>query len=68
MNQHEGYNPAWHFEKFFDLLSYRTAWGQTAEMVVPEWRDKKIPVIPLQGYFCSQEIGLFQNRCMILDE
>ena len=37
----EGYNPAWHFEKFFGLLSYGTAWGQGAEAVVPGWRDKK---------------------------
>ena len=37
----EGYNPAWHFENFFDLLSYGTAWGQGAETVVPGWRDKK---------------------------
>lgn len=37
----EGYNPAWHIEKFYDLLSYGTAWGQGTEMVVTEWRDKK---------------------------
>ena len=37
----EGFNPAWHFEKFCDLLSYGTAWGQGAEAVVPGWRDKK---------------------------
>jgi len=37
----EGYNPAWHFEKFYKLLSYGTAWGQGAEIVVPEWRDRK---------------------------
>ena len=37
----EGFNPAWHFEKFSDLLSYGTAWGQGAEAVVPGWRDKK---------------------------
>ncbi|OQY03334.1 MAG: hypothetical protein B6I22_11835 [Desulfobacteraceae bacterium 4572_123] len=33
-----GYNPAWHFDKFSDLLSYGTAWGQGAESVVPSLR------------------------------
>jgi len=33
-----GYNPAWHFDKFFDLLSYGTAWGRGAEAVIPRLR------------------------------
>ena len=37
----QGYNPAWHLEKFFDLLSYGTAWGKGAETVVAEFRNKK---------------------------
>ncbi len=33
-----GYNPAWHFDKFFNLLSYGTAWGEGAEAVTPRLR------------------------------
>ena len=36
-----GYNPAWHFDKFFDLLSYGSAWGQGAEKVVNRIREIK---------------------------
>ncbi len=37
----KGHNPAWHFEKFSDLLSYGTAWGEGAEAVVTRMRDRK---------------------------
>ena len=37
----EGYNPAWHFEKFSDLLSYGSVWGEGAENVVSRMRDKR---------------------------
>jgi hypothetical protein len=36
-----GYNPAWHFAKFSDLLSYGTAWGEGAETVVTGMRQRK---------------------------
>ena len=36
-----GYNPAWHFAKFTDLLSYGTAWGEGAETVVTGMRQRK---------------------------
>jgi len=36
-----GYNPAWHFAKFSDLLSYGTAWGQGADAVVTGMRQRK---------------------------
>ena len=36
-----GNNPAWHFEKFSDLLSYGTAWGAGAEDVIPKMKDRK---------------------------
>lgn len=36
-----GYNPAWHFAKFSDLLSYGTAWGQGADAVVTGMRQQK---------------------------
>jgi hypothetical protein len=36
-----GYNPAWHLEKFLDFLSYGTIWGQFAEKVVPQYREKR---------------------------
>ena len=37
----EGYNPAWHFEKFSELLSYGTAWGTGAQQVIPKMKDRK---------------------------
>lgn len=36
-----GYNPAWHFAKFSDLLSYGTAWGEGADAVVTRMRQRK---------------------------
>jgi hypothetical protein len=36
-----GYNPAWHFAKFSDLLSYGTAWGDGADAVVARMRQRK---------------------------
>jgi hypothetical protein len=35
------YNPAWHLEKFYDLLSYGTAWGLGAGKVVPKIREDR---------------------------
>ena len=37
----QGLNPAWHFDKFSDLLSYGSVWGQGAEKVVSRMRDRK---------------------------
>jgi hypothetical protein len=37
----QGYNPAWHFTKFSDLLSYGTAWGDGADAVVTRMRQRK---------------------------
>ena len=37
----QGYNPAWHFAKFSDLLSYGTAWGEGADAVVTGMRQRK---------------------------
>ena len=37
----QGYNPAWHFAKFSDLLSYGTAWGDGADAVVTKMRQRK---------------------------
>ena len=37
----QGYNPAWHFAKFSDLLSYGTAWGEGAEAVITGMRQRK---------------------------
>ena len=39
--RNRGYNPAWHFAKFSDLLSYGTAWGEGAEAVVTGMRQRK---------------------------
>jgi hypothetical protein len=36
-----GYNPAWHFAKFSDLLSYGTVWGEGADAVVARMRQRK---------------------------
>ena len=38
----QGYNPAWNLEKFSDLLSYGTAWGAGADMVIPKIRENRI--------------------------
>lgn len=37
----KGYNPAWDFEKFFDLLSYGTVWGKYADRVTPQFRERR---------------------------
>jgi hypothetical protein len=37
----QGYNPALHFEKFADLLSYGTVWGTGAEAVIPKMKEKR---------------------------
>ena len=37
-----GYNPAWNFEKFYDLLSYGRVWGENADQVIPKIREKKV--------------------------
>ena len=39
--RNQGYNPAWHFAKFSDLLSYGTAWGDGADAVVTRMRQRK---------------------------
>ncbi len=39
--RNQGYNPAWHFSKFSDLLSYGTAWGDGADAVVTKMRQPK---------------------------
>jgi hypothetical protein len=39
--RNQGYNPAWHFAKFSDLLSYGTAWGEGADAVVTGMRQRK---------------------------
>jgi len=36
-----GYNPAWHFAKFSDLLSHGTVWGEGADAVVARMRQRK---------------------------
>ncbi len=36
-----GYNPAWHFAKFSDLLSYGTVWGEGADAVITRMRQRK---------------------------
>jgi len=38
----QGFNPAWDFEKFYDLLSYGTVWGKGAYNIVPKMRKKKL--------------------------
>ncbi len=36
-----GSNPVWDLEVFYPLLSYGTAWGEGAEMVVPKYREER---------------------------
>jgi hypothetical protein len=36
-----GYNPAWNIDKFSNLLSYGTAWGEGFEVVIPRIREKR---------------------------
>lgn len=38
--RNKGYNPALHFNKFSDLLSYGIVYGENAEKVVPKIREK----------------------------
>ncbi len=38
----KGYNPAWNFEKFYDLLSYGMVWGENADQVIPKIRERKV--------------------------
>jgi hypothetical protein len=37
----QGFNPAWHFEKFSDLLSYGSVWGHGADKVANRMRESK---------------------------
>jgi len=37
----QGYNPAWYFDKFRELLSYGIVWGEGAENVIPKMRKKE---------------------------
>jgi len=39
--RNRGFNPALHFEKFFDLLSYGIIWGKGAGQIVPKIREKR---------------------------
>jgi hypothetical protein len=39
--RNQGYNPAWHLEKFFDLLSYGIVWGQGSDQVMPKFREHR---------------------------
>jgi len=39
--RNQGYNPAWHFDKFRTLLGYGTAWGENWETVIPRMRQKE---------------------------
>ena len=39
--RNQGYNPAWHFAKFSDLLSYGTVWGEGADAVITRMRQRK---------------------------
>ena len=39
--RNQGFNPAWHFAKFSELLSYGTAWGEGADAVVTRMRERK---------------------------
>ena len=43
----KGYNPAWEFEEFKDLLSYGMAWGDGYEQVVPRIRKETSPMDPV---------------------
>jgi hypothetical protein len=35
----QGYNPAWHLDKFTNFLSYGIVWGYGADKVVPKIRE-----------------------------
>jgi hypothetical protein len=37
----QGFNPAWEFDEFRNLLSYGTVWGEGAEKITPRMRKKE---------------------------
>lgn len=37
----KGFNPAWEFDKFRNLLSYGIVWGEGADKVIPKMREKE---------------------------
>ena len=37
----QGFNPAWEFDKFRNLLSYGTAWGEGADKVITKMREEE---------------------------
>ena len=43
----QGYNPAWEFDRFKNLLSYGTAWGLGHEAIVPGIREEASPMDPV---------------------
>ena len=42
--RNQGFNPALHLTKFSNLLSYGTVWGEGAEKVKPELREKRLTI------------------------
>ena len=37
----QGYNPAWHLDKFTNFLSYGVVWGVGADTVIPQFRETR---------------------------
>jgi hypothetical protein len=42
--RNQGFNPAFHLEEFSNILSYGTAWGDGAESVIPNVREKRLTI------------------------
>jgi hypothetical protein len=39
--RNKGFNPAWNLDKFSNLLSYGVVWGEHADKVIPNMREKR---------------------------
>ncbi len=42
--RNQGLNPAFNLKEFSNILSYGTAWGDGAESVIPEVREKRLTI------------------------
>jgi hypothetical protein len=42
--RNQGFNPAFNLKEFSNILSYGTAWGDGAESVIPNVREKRLTI------------------------
>jgi len=59
--RNQGNNPAWDLEKFSDLLSYGTAWGASANKVIPKIREVRSKIETFSRFLLKSGDWLIQK-------